>query len=98
MGGHEGSGQKDGASPRAAAVNPEEAKGAEDVLESGESYTLEEGPLDRSHCLVRDPWVWAGRGFLTSLLLSPLLPSFPLSDSNWKPKARAPRSKPPLST
>ena len=49
MGSHEGS-AKDGASPRAAAVNPEEAKRAEDVLESGESYTLEEGPLDRSHC------------------------------------------------
>lgn len=49
VGGHKGS-TKGGKLARAAAVSPEEAKGAGDSLESGESYTLEEGSLDRSHC------------------------------------------------
>lgn len=47
VGGRKGS-TEGGKSPRAASVSPEEAKGAGDLLESGESYTLEEGSLDRS--------------------------------------------------
>lgn len=72
-GGHRGS-TKGGKSPRAAAVSPEEAKGAGDLLESGESYTLEEGSLDRSHC---PKWGSVSMGRKGVLDLSPPLLSSP---------------------